>query len=220
MSALLEVFSRSRQCCPRRGSPLCMLCIRLCQRARYDINGKHNSSFLCCFSAGNEGMTPINHPRWLPFRESPGSFPTPGRSFPTQHQQVLPQNSRCWIRFQGLMPSLGRHVWMDAGVKRAAHMFLAMCPKPKQEVGDISMCPGFGEKHPGLCCVLVASVIGREKCNSISPSLGAFRARQMLVGSMCSAPVKSRGLRTCGSSPDPREIRFLEQCLAASCLDL
>ena len=25
--------------------------------------------------AGNEGMAPINHPLWLPFRESPGSFP-------------------------------------------------------------------------------------------------------------------------------------------------
>ena len=29
----------------------------------------------CLFSAGNEGMTPINHPLWFPLRESPGSFP-------------------------------------------------------------------------------------------------------------------------------------------------
>ena len=29
----------------------------------------------CWCSAGNEGLTPINHPPWLPFRETPGSFP-------------------------------------------------------------------------------------------------------------------------------------------------
>ena len=34
--------------------------------------------FSCCFSAGHEGITPVNHPLWFPFRKTPsGSFPTP-----------------------------------------------------------------------------------------------------------------------------------------------
>ena len=35
-------------------------------------------TLFCWFSAGNGGMTSINHPLWFPLRESPsGSFPTP-----------------------------------------------------------------------------------------------------------------------------------------------
>ena len=41
----------------------------------------------CWCSAGNEGMTPTNHPLWFPLKGPPSSFPTPGRSFPTEHQQ-------------------------------------------------------------------------------------------------------------------------------------
>ena len=41
--------------------------------------GPSGGEFSCWFSAGNE----------FPLGESTGSFPTPGGSFPTQHQQVF-----------------------------------------------------------------------------------------------------------------------------------
>ena len=36
-----------------------------------------SKSFLCWCSAGNEGVSPINHALWFPFWESLGSFPLP-----------------------------------------------------------------------------------------------------------------------------------------------
>ena len=39
-------------------------------------------SFPCWCSAGNDGMTPINHPLWFHLRESPRFIP----SFPAEHQ--------------------------------------------------------------------------------------------------------------------------------------
>ena len=46
-----------------------------------------SSGILCRFSAGNDGILPINHPLWFPLRESLGSLPNFG-SFPAEHQQV------------------------------------------------------------------------------------------------------------------------------------
>ena len=46
--------------------------LRSCARRR---SWHHfNRCSTCWCSAGNEGMTPINHPLWFPLRESPGSF--------------------------------------------------------------------------------------------------------------------------------------------------
>ena len=46
----------------------------------------------CWCSAGNEGITPINHPLWLPFRKLSGSFP---------HYFLKPSR-------RGLLPDEGR----------------------------------------------------------------------------------------------------------------
>ena len=47
---------------------------------------RSRAEMLCWFLAGNEAMTPIKHPLWLPLRETLGSFPNPGTS-PTEQQR-------------------------------------------------------------------------------------------------------------------------------------